>query len=66
MYQVPVYQMYQEDQISGATYISDVVFIFPQSETPSCQMEAVGRVWEALDKLSVDNPEEYKQVSAHL
>ena len=28
MYQVPVYQVYQEDkdQISGATYISDVVF----------------------------------------
>ena len=29
VYQVPVYQVYQEDQnqISGATYISDVVFI---------------------------------------
>ena len=28
-HQVPVYQVYQEDQdqISGATYISDVVFI---------------------------------------
>merc|ERR1712080_198621 len=28
MYQVPVHQMYQldQDQISGATYISDVVF----------------------------------------
>ena len=29
-------------------------------------MEAVGRVWEALDKLSVDSPEQYKQASAHL
>ena len=29
MYQVPVYQVYQEDQdqISDATYISDVVFL---------------------------------------
>ena len=28
MYQVPLYQVYKEDQdqISGATYISDVVF----------------------------------------
>ena len=47
-------------------YFSSFLFIFPQSETSSCQMEAVGRVWEALDKLSVDNPEEYKHVSAHL
>ena len=26
-------------------------------------MEGVARVWEALDKLSVENPEEYKQAS---
>ena len=29
-------------------------------------MEAVGRVWEALDKLSLDSPEQYKQASANL
>ena len=35
MYQVPVYQVYQEDQdqISGATYISDVVF-FANNDVP--------------------------------
>ena len=29
----------------------------------SCNMEAVGRVWQALDKLSLDHPEQYKQVA---
>ena len=28
-----------------------------------CNMEAVGRVWQALDKLSVDDPEQHKQVA---
>ena len=26
-------------------------------------MDAVGRVWQALDKLSMDDPEQYKQVA---
>ena len=37
MYQVPVYQLYQEDQdqISGATYISDVVLVISVKSTDS-------------------------------